>query len=98
LTSGDVPDAPVLYRQIERDPTMSSRPAKPVHRETLKSNDGPRLRSVVQACHELGVSRSLLYELMASGALHSVKVRRRRLIPAESINAFVAELSGDGRR
>ena len=72
---------------------MSVRPAMSVRREVKKSNDGPRLRSVLQACQELGISRSLLYELLACGALHSVKVRRRRLIPCEALDEFIAKLS-----
>jgi excisionase family DNA binding protein len=68
----------------------------PFQRAVKQSSDGPRLRSVLQAARELGVSRSLLYELISSGALQSVKVRRRRLIPAPAIDRFLAELSSGG--
>lgn len=39
-----------------------------------------------------GLSRTKLYELMASGELESVKVGRRRLVPAEALAAYVERL------
>ena len=44
----------------------------------------------VVAC--LGVSRATVYELMASGALPSVRVGGSRRIRAEDLEAFVAGL------
>jgi excisionase family DNA binding protein len=38
------------------------------------------------------LSRSRLYELMASGELESVKVGATRLIPHDALEAFVARL------
>jgi excisionase family DNA binding protein len=52
----------------------------------------PRLLSVQQAAGELGISRTLTYELMSAGQLRSVKVKRRRFIPRESIEQFIAQL------
>lgn len=51
-----------------------------------------RLLSVQQAAGELGISRTLTYELMFAGQLRSVKVKRRRFIPRESIEHFIAQL------
>src|SRR4051794_6732080 len=91
---GDVPDRPVWSPHIKRDTAMSPKSKINSSAElAVGEAKGPRLRSVLQACRELGVSRSLLYELISSGALRSVKVRRRRLIPTASIDAFVANLS-----
>jgi excisionase family DNA binding protein len=53
--------------------------------------------SVQEAAGELGISRSLTYELLSSGALRSVKIRRRRLVPREAIEAFIARLPAAGR-
>ena len=56
-----------------------------------------RLLSVVEAAHELGISRSLLYQLLSSGALRSAKIRRRWLIPREALDDFVAGLAMKGK-
>ena len=54
----------------------------------------PRLRSIKQATFELGIGRSALYELIAAGKLKTVKLGRRRLVPREAIEEFIAGLSG----
>ena len=41
---------------------------------------------------QLNVSRSKVYELMASGALRSVKIDRTRLIRDADLQEFVASL------
>lgn len=43
------------------------------------------LLSVDQAAARLGIGRSALYAEIASGRLRSVKVGRRRLVPASAI-------------
>jgi excisionase family DNA binding protein len=55
------------------------------------SSQVPRLLSVQQAAGKLGISRTLTYELMSAGQLRSVKVKRRRSIPRESIEQFIAQ-------
>ena len=52
-----------------------------------------RLLSVDEASAMLGIQRSKLYGLMGSdsGALRSVKVGRRRLVPAAAVAEFVAQ-------
>ena len=60
--------------------------------EPLGTKPVPRLLSIKQALAELGIGRTLLYELLHTGQLSSVKIRRRRLIPRESIVDFVASL------
>ena len=57
-----------------------------------KSTGGPlRMLSVQEAAGELGISRSLTYELLSSGALRSVKIGRR-LVPREAIETYIASL------
>jgi excisionase family DNA binding protein len=51
-----------------------------------------RMLSVQKAAGELGISRSLTYELLSSGALRSVKIGRRRLVPREAIETYIASL------
>ena len=56
------------------------------------ANQTPRLLSVTLTCQILGLSRTSLYSLMASGRIRSVTVGRRRLVPREAIDEFVANL------
>jgi excisionase family DNA binding protein len=50
------------------------------------------LHNVSEASGLTGLSRSTLYELMRTGALASVKVGSRRLIPTAELERFAAEL------
>ena len=60
-----------------------------------------RLFSIDEAAAALHVARSTLYQLIGAGELRSIKVGRRRLVPASSIAGFTT-VSGsgheDGRR
>ncbi len=50
----------------------------------------PRAVSVQFAARLLGLSRTSLYELLDSGALHSVKVGGRRLVPMAAIDDLLS--------
>ena len=50
------------------------------------------LYSITDAAARLGVGRSLMYEMLGDGRLFTVKIGRRRLVPAEELERFVAEL------
>jgi excisionase family DNA binding protein len=52
----------------------------------------PILLSVDDTCTALGVGRSLVYQLIASGELESVTLGRRRLVPARSVDDYVDRL------
>ena len=62
------------------------------------AHEMPRLLSIKQASSILGLSRTSLYALMASGQLRSVTVGRRRFVPREAIEEFIAGLSTEYRR
>jgi len=51
-----------------------------------------QLHPVEIAAQRLGVGRSTIYGLMASGELRSVKVGRRRLVSEQAIIDYVAEI------
>jgi excisionase family DNA binding protein len=53
----------------------------------------PRLLSIKQAVYELGISRTAVYELIAAHKIKTVKIGRRRLIPSEAIEDFIAGLA-----
>jgi excisionase family DNA binding protein len=52
---------------------------------------GPLLLSVADAAHMIGVSRSKLYELLASNEIPSVRIGSRRLVAVATLQAWVAE-------
>jgi len=60
--------------------------------------EAPRLLSIKEACHLLGLSRTTLYAEMASGRLRSVTVGRRRFVPRDGIDDFIAGLPAEYRR
>lgn len=45
---------------------------------------------VEDAYRQLGIARSTLYQLMATGEISSIKVGKRRLIPRRALEQFVA--------
>ncbi|QTE30035.1 helix-turn-helix domain-containing protein [Pengzhenrongella sicca] len=47
------------------------------------------LLTVVEAAHRLGISRSLMYELIAAGEIQTVHIRRLCKIDVRSIDAFI---------
>jgi excisionase family DNA binding protein len=64
--------------------------------ERGRANKGPRLLAVKQAIFELGLGRTAIYELIKEGKLKSVTIGRRRLVPAEAIEEFIAALANNG--
>jgi excisionase family DNA binding protein len=60
---------------------------------TQEQNTPKVLHSIRDAAFALSLSRSKLYDVMQSGALKTVKIGGRRLVPAESIVAFVNSLA-----
>ena len=51
-----------------------------------------RWQDLVRVADALRLSRSLLYELIRSGQLRTVKAGRRRLVPVEALAEYVARL------
>jgi excisionase family DNA binding protein len=50
------------------------------------------LLTVEEAARRLRIGRTLVYQLISSGELESVKVGRLRRVPAESLPEYVATL------
>jgi len=50
------------------------------------------LLSVEEAAERLGIGRSLMYELIGSGQITSIRVGRLRRITPEALSAYVAAL------
>jgi excisionase family DNA binding protein len=58
--------------------------------------DDRLLLTVQEAARRLGIGRSLMYELIASGAVRSVRVGRLRRIPSDALCSYIASLWNDG--
>ncbi len=48
-----------------------------------------------RAAEALGVGRSTMFELLASGEIESVKVGRARIVPAEALHAYMRRLRAE---
>ena len=53
-----------------------------------------RLLSMTEAADALGVGRASLYQLFGTDGLRSIKVGRRRLVPATAIQEFIQRQGG----
>lgn len=74
--------------------THSSQPA-PVKRTPLVVRDcqqDMQLYKVSDVMQALSLSRTVIFELLRSGRLHSVKQGRARLIPASALREYIALL------
>lgn len=49
-----------------------------------------------EAAEVLGIGRSKLYELLAAGAIESVRIGSCRRVPADALEDFVARLRAPG--
>ncbi|MBA2678101.1 MAG: helix-turn-helix domain-containing protein [Ktedonobacteraceae bacterium] len=47
------------------------------------------LLTVTQAAQRLNISRSLLYDLVLSGQIVSIKIQKARRIPISALEAFI---------
>jgi excisionase family DNA binding protein len=56
----------------------------------------PRLLNIESVMDQLGVGRSTVFALLASGQLRSLKVGRRRLVPESAIVQFIDSLQFTG--
>lgn len=52
----------------------------------------PRLIGVLDAAASLSITKRELYRRIAAGEIESVRIGRRRLIPADALDAYVARL------
>jgi excisionase family DNA binding protein len=52
----------------------------------------PLVLTVEEAADRLGVGRTLMYSLVSSGAIESVRIGRLRRVPADALVTFLDEL------
>jgi len=63
---------------------------------TLRADDR-LLLPVDEAARRLSIGRSLLYELLAAGEIHSIHVGRLRRVPISALTEFVNRQSNESR-
>ena len=65
---------------------------------TAKEDVSPKLLlRIEEAAKQLGIGRSLMYRLVMSGAIESVRLGRLRRIPAECLGEHVRRLRDEAR-
>jgi excisionase family DNA binding protein len=80
--------APAPHSDVGQPDSRRRRPDQPEPAEQA-------LYRIPEAMRLLGLSRSVLYNLIRSGRLRSVKEGTTRLIPAEAITEYVALLEAE---
>lgn len=53
--------------------------------------------NIEEAAQQLRIGRTKVYDLIKEGQLASIKIGRRRVVPAAAIHALVEQLYGAGR-
>ena len=56
-------------------------------------SERPRLIPVEEAARLLGIGRSTAYDLIRAGRLRSVKIGKRRLVPAGAVDETIERLT-----
>lgn len=64
---------------------------------TVRTDDR-LLLTVEEAADRLGIGRSLMYELIGSGQIASIRVGRLRRVPQESLTDYVRTMRDETRR
>lgn len=63
----------------------------------MKETERPRVPAVLyrvdEAADAMRLSRSMIYELIRSGQLRTVKLGRRRLVPVDALNEYLDGLA-----
>jgi excisionase family DNA binding protein len=57
----------------------------------------PLLLTVAEVAHRLGCGRTLVYDLIGSGQLETVKLGRLRRVPTEAVDVLVRQLRAVSR-
>mgnify|MGYP006273451363 CR=1 FL=1 len=76
-------DTPMHHNELASDLIGHSK-------QLPKTSDKPQLLSVKSASQMLGVCLATVWNMIASGEIHSVKIRDRRLIPVSEIHRLSA--------
>lgn len=67
-------------------------------REATTTNTAPLLYTLPEAAQLLRISRTKLYELLATNEIESIHIGRSRKIPATALSEYVSRLRAEGTR
>ena len=70
---------------------MSEAASRTIARFEDREGNKRLLLTVMEAAHRLGIGRSLMYELLASGSVASIRVGRLRRVPCDALADFVRD-------
>lgn len=91
---------PATTLQLLAPPSSARRSTRPIDSREIfdltVQADNRLLLSVEEAAERLGIGRSLMYELISSGQVASVRVGRLRRITPEALSVFIAALRSSG--
>jgi excisionase family DNA binding protein len=91
--SGRLPGDAVPMRAADRDPAAAEVSTEDARVDPAPpGNAGRLLLTTTEAAQRLGIGRTKLYELIASGAVRSVRIGRGRRIPATALADYVRDL------
>lgn len=62
---------------------------------TADAEAPPLLHRPEDAARQLGISRAQMFQLLASGEVESIKIRRLRRVPHDSLISYVERLRAD---
>ena len=85
MEAGLKPDPPPAHALMRRRPRWSS---GPVRRQSRYVWCSPSRRPL----NALGVGRTVMYALVSSGAVESVRIGRLRRVPADALVTFLDQL------
>lgn len=63
--------------------------------ERPSAGSGRLLYSVEEAAHLLGIGRTYMFHLVATGEVRSIKIGKRRKIPYDALQAYIERLSAE---
>jgi excisionase family DNA binding protein len=85
---GRGPHPQVFNRRVSPCPPEHRQPSGPPEPE--QGPTGKLTLNVVEAAEAFGISRSMIYQLIGSGQLPSIRIGGRRLVPVSALRDFVA--------
>ena len=74
-----------------RKPTTRRAPAGSPLPPARGPPDAPKARRIPDACHAIGISRSMLYKLAGQGKVKLVRIAGRTVVPETEIDRLTTE-------
>lgn len=86
---------PVSKLSTLNDRRKTKRAAKPKLKQAATPEPEPLMVRPDQAAKLLSVGRNVMFTLLASGAIRSIKLGHSRLVPVSELRRWIAEQIGD---